>query len=769
MSSGSPMPDATAFTALAPVSVGVLCDFTARQGDLDLRFTPAPAASEGLQGHARMRARREASHAFERPVTVTCAGLAVRGRVDAVAHAGACVVEFKTHRGDLARMSPGLRHLHWAQLRCYGAMLAHELGWQQVRLQLVYENVQDGRESCLEDEVDAVVLWAELTQRCVRLAQWLALEQQHRRARDAWLDTLPFPRACFRPGQREAAEAVYKTLARQAALLLQAPTGLGKTLATLYPALRAMARQDYDRLVFLTMRGTGRDLARQAVQSLLPTAGTAAPLRVLTLVARDQACEHPGTPCHGEACPLARGFFDRLDAARAAALPRFHQLADPLAVRALARQHAVCPYYLTQSLAHWADVIVADANYWFDQQALLPALAREHDWRVALLVDEGHQLVARARAMYGASLSEITWRAAHRAAPRALRRALRPLATLWQAADWPVPTRLAAPPAAWVAALQVVAGRLIEHLAEQAGEIALQTLLFEILAFLRLADVWGDDLSCVWQVAGARGNGRRQAVLRLECLVPARFLTPRWGVARASVVFSATLTPYRYHRDLLGLPDATLWLDVPTPFRAEQLEVRLVRDIDTRLAQRASSAPRVAARVLHQFAQRPGNYLVYASSFQYADMLAAALARSAPALPLRLQTPGMTPLDRQAFVDSFVAGGRQVGVAVLGGAFGEGIDLPGDRLYGAFIVSLGLPPHDEAHEAVRRCLGDRFGAELAYAYTYRYPGLQKVIQAAGRVLRTPDDAGVIELLDSRFQRPEIRALLPRWWSVDVVP
>jgi len=230
-------------------------------------------------------------------------------------------------------------------------------------------------------------------------------------------------------------------------------------------------------------------------------------------------------------------------------------------------------------------------------------------------------------------------------------------------------------------------------------------------------------------------------------------------------LFSATLTPREFHADLLGLPDHTVWVDVPTPFSAEQLEVRVARHISTRYQHRAASVEPIAELISRQYAARPGNYLAFFSSFDYLRQVLAAFRELAPGVPVWEQSRGMSEPEREAFLARFTPEGQGIGFAVLGGSFGEGIDLPGRLLIGAFIATLGLPQLNPVNEEMKKRLDQRFGPERGYDYAYLYPGLQKVVQAAGRVIRTPDDEGVVHLIDDRFAGPRVQRLLPRWWTI----
>ena len=254
--------------------------------------------------------------------------------------------------------------------------------------------------------------------------------------------------------------------------------------------------------------------------------------------------------------------------------------------------------------------------------------------------------------------------------------------------------------------------------------------------------------------------------LCLRNVVPAGFIGPRLKAARSCVLFSATLNPRRYYADLLGLPADTVWIDVESPFKAEQLQVQVIRRISTRYTHRQQSLGPIVELIAERFGQRPGNYLAFFSSFDYLQQVAQLLAERYPHIPLWPQSRGMDEGQRQVFLQQFTASSQGVGFAVLGGAFGEGIDLPGARLIGAFIATLGLAQVNPVNEQLRQRMTAIFGN--GYDYTYLYPGLQKVVQAAGRVIRTPEDQGMVMLIDDRFAEPRVRQLLPDWWAVDVV-
>lgn len=765
------------------VAVRSLCEFAAREGSLEHRYTPSLTADEGIQGHKTLQSRRPNSYHPEYLLEGECLDIHLRGRADgylpgylpdhlANKHTP-LVEEIKTHRGDLARIGPGQRHLHEAQLKVYGALLCQRDNLRQVQLRLVYYDITQDRETPFEQLWQRQDLDDFLTELCSRYRDWHQQESAHRQRRDQALMTLTFPFTDFRPHQRQLSETVYKGICTGHTLLLEAPTGIGKTIGVSYPALMAMPRRQLDRLFILTARTTGRQLILDSLQSLQASKDTRLPLRILELTARDKACEYPDRACQGESCPLADGFFDRLPAARQAAVNA--NWLDRSSIQMLAAEHRICPYYLAQELARWSDVVVGDVNHYFDQQALLYGLTRQNDWRVVPLIDEAHNLIDRARGMYSSQLSQTQFRHVARTAPRELSTTFRAIQRAWRqlikshlvtdaSSDLQtVQFHLPEVPTELNGALQRLVRDLSDYMTEHPVLPELQSLLLDSIGFMKLAELFADHSLCTLTVKQEKGKGKRptfKASLSIQNLIPADFLAPRFHQAQASVLFSATLNPAHYYRDLLGLPEKSGWQSIPSPFTASQLELRIIR-ISTRFHDRQSSIQPIVQRIRQQYRQTPGNYMVYLSSFAYLEQLSSAFVAHCPDIPIMTQSSGMAEQARLEFIQAFRTERGKVGFAVLGGAFSEGIDLPGDALVGVFIATLGLPPYDNFHEQLSQRLQARFGQ--GYNYTYLYPGIRKVIQAAGRLIRTPEDTGVVELIDDRFSRQPVQSLLPAWW------
>jgi DNA excision repair protein ERCC-2 len=773
---------------LYTVSVRNLCVFAAKAGDLDLRFTPSPTAQQGRQGHQLVAQRRGPEHESEVSLGGRFRGLQVRGRADGFDPRSQTLEEVKTFRGSVDAIAPQQQELHWAQLKVYGWLMCHSRGLESLTLSLVYFDVQEQTEHPINQVCQADALRSFFDALCTTFLAWAGKELAHRQRRDAALSALAFPQLPFRPGQRKLAAAVYRACVQSHTLLAQAPTGIGKTIGTLYPALRAMPQRATDKVFFLTAKTPGRQVALDALAQL--RGDGALPLRVIELVAKDKACEHRDKACHGASCPLARGFYDRLANARQAAA----EVAwlDQQALRAVALQHGICPYYLGHEMVRWSDVVVADYNYYFDRSAMLHALILDGSWRVTVLVDEAHNLVPRGCSMYSADLTHAETVTVRGQAPASLRARIDALLDQWQVlqerqarsrppSGWNL---LESVPEAWLRALNKLNLALGEHVnttVQDSGSTVLP-FYFRTLGFAMLADAHGSHSLCEYdqpdgQAQAPRGATAQPAQVRLggfddpapaegrltlRNIVPGHFLAPRLQAADAMVLFSATLQPTDYYQSLLGLPESTRQLDVPSPFRSEQLAVRVI-PVSTRRDERADSLDVLVNAVVGQYQQLRGNYLAFFSSFDYLEQACERLRMRFPDIPVWAQARQMDEGARRGFLAQFDHAGHGIGFAVLGGVFGEGVDLPGSRLIGAFVATLGLPQFDPVNEAIRERMQDRFGK--GYEYTYLYPGLQKVVQAAGRVIRTETDTGCVLLLDDRYRELRYRALLPSWWQI----
>ena len=754
------------------IAVRELAEFCFRSGDIDYRYTAAPTGQQGIEGHQWVQSRRPSSYVSEYAVEETFdlgfMQLTLRGRADGFDQAQGLVEEIKTSRRSVDDIPASVTQLHEAQLELYAALICRAQDLSAVVVRLTYFNIDTQQEQRLERELLREPLERRLLQTLDRYASWLEDWCRGSKLRDESIHKLNFPHSQYRLGQRELAETTYKCISQGGQLMLQAPTGIGKTVAVLYPALKAIAAGKHRRLAFLTARTVGRRAAEDTVARFNDDGLS---LRSLSLNARESVCLSPGKACHGDDCPYAAGYYDRLPVARAEAL------SEPVLNREslldLARRHTVCPYELAVDLMPWMDLVIADINYVYSLNAsVAEVLSRDGEpWSV--LLDEAHNLPDRARAMYSGELSKALLMAARKTLRGPLKSAFdrfnRGVLVL-QKLPWSEPDFDSSPvlPEQLLQLLQRFSADISAVLAEDASALqaypqALE-FYFSALHMQRVCELFDTD----FRYERIRDDGLQSLRLRLNCLDSLRLLRRRQSQLHALVAFSATLSPQFWMARQLGLSDDAVALELESPFAAEQLEVVIETAVDTRFKARRDSLERLQNTLLTWLQQHSGNCLVYFPSYQYLnDALPGMEQRLGDrCLMVQRRTDGQS--EREALLEALVERRNVVAMCILGGVFGEGIDLPGDQLSSVVVIGVGLPQFNREREQLRQYFEHTLGRGFDYAYLY--PGMQKVNQALGRVVRTDSDCGRALLIDARYANPDWRNLLPHWWHYqDIEP
>ena len=861
----------TSIVASAPkpvfsVQVRELVEFALRRGDLGggRDFVGRHRALAGTRGHQRIQRSRPAGYQKEVPLSfdVETPGLVLRvqGRIDGLlvtprsecpcepgdpdepAGTSACadappspdaadvlLEEIKTVRGGWDGVADPL---HWAQARIYAFIWARAHDLPRILIQLVYLNLDSGGVTTFRECYSLTDLSAFFQEATAIYLDWIEARRLWCGERDQSTRTLKFPFLRYRPGQRQLAVAAYRVLARGGRLFLEAPTGIGKTVSVLFPAVKALGEGNIGRIFYLTARTVGRAVAEKALSDL-----RAAGLRVrfLTLTAKEKICAQEGHPCDAVACPLACGYYDRRMPAMRDALAR-EEITRPV-LEAVAREHRVCPFELSLDLSSWVDVVICDYNYVFDPRAYLRRHFDDGPGDCAFLVDEAHNLADRARDMFSADLDareiEEVRRAIKGSVPRCARALTRLASAMRKLSDQAAPASgtpeigassaeldLFAPGSGAGASRAVLPVNLnppcqpgdesadgapapgppaelvqpIENALMEA-EIwlarnqpagfreCLLELYFRLCAFQRVAQLYDNRFVTITGGVGVpagkpliqRGSapssptgmpalrGASLVRVRLFCLDPSFLLRQALGRGKAAIFFSATLTPMDFHRSLLGGDPGDALLQLPSPFPPEHLAVLVQDRIRTHLKARAETLPEVVQAIRALVLGRPGNYLVYLPSYQYLTTVHEQFQAIEPAIPTLVQRPGMSEPEREAFLAAFGVdrGETLVGFAVMGGVFGEGIDLVGERLIGAVIVGVGLPQLCVERDLIRDYFEGQ--AVTGFDYAYTFPGMNRVLQATGRVIRSETDRGVVLLIDARFAEPRYRRLFPPWW------
>jgi Rad3-related DNA helicase len=758
------------------LAVTSLAEFVHRRGDLHSRLEGRTRAEEGIAAQSRLQRGKPAGYDRERRVerAVKLGGeeCLLGGRIDGCCVEARLVEEYKTTRSDHALAHRHYQSVHWAQIQLYGALLARELGCdaeQSWCLRLIYVHPDSLACTTFERQWSGAQLADFLATTLAWYDAWLLEQRAHLGHRDETITGLAFPFASYRPHQRALAQRAYKAMRDGEAMLLEAPTGSGKTMGLLYPALKALPVAAHQRLFYLTSRTTG---ANAALEACIRLDAERKFLRVVQITAKAQACAWSGESCNEAGCEFAQGYFDRIHDAVRDLLGR--RCMTPEAIAAVSQAHRVCPFELSLDAARWADVIIGDYNYIFDPVVRLQRFA--DDAKLALLVDESHQLSARVQEMLALELDRAALRAAlTETLPRQLALRLRAvdrqLRTLNQRCALPADggARVIPEPATLLAAIQ----RLVEVLASDDIDLTAfplaRDVCFACVRWVRSRS-WYEPESCIYVASAERLRGGVISVrVRLVHLDPGGYIAGVLAGYSAHIRFSGTVSPLDLYQRLHGMQGAAAER-AGSPFAPEQLAVRIVTDIPTFYRQRSLGLERLAMLICEVAAAQKGNYLVAFPSFAYLRACADTLRRAHPHLNVIEQTPAMQPEAKAHFLSEFQQSEHcSVGLVVLGGMFAESVNLAdqrGSTLAGVVCVGIGIPPPSVEREAMARYFAAQ-GHDGA-AVAYHQPAMTKVLQVAGRLLRDPEDKGVLVLVDARFRDPAYQRFFPAHWLAEVV-
>ena len=755
------------------ISVRNLVEFVMRGGDIDNRRTSSAekdAMQAGSRMHRKIQKRQGADYhaevSMKHRVEQEDYQILVEGRADGIIEAvsGVTIDEIKCVYMDIRQLEEPLP-VHLAQALCYGYMYCcdHE-NVNTITIQITYCNLEtDESRRLMQDKTrEELETWFQgLIHEYLKWAEYL---YRHTLRRDESLRELEFPYK-YRAGQKELAVSVYRALARKRNLFIQAPTGIGKTLSVVYPSLKSMGNGNGEKLFYLTAKTITRSVAENCF-FLLRERGML--FTTVTITAKEKLCPLEKTECNPDVCPYAKGHFDRVNDAVFDILHEQQGITRKI-ILDYAEKYQVCPFEFCLDISSWADGIICDYNYVFDPNARLKRyFADGNQGDYLFLIDEAHNLVSRAREMFSACLVKedillvkkiIKGRS--RKLERELERCNRNLLELKrESAEYRV-----LPDANLLASnLLGVMGEFDSFLEEEKEfperELVLQ-FYFDLRHFLNMYDGL-DDHYRIYTELGEDGNFR----LYLFCIDPSRCLNACLEKGIAGIFFSATMIPVMYYKKLLSGNPEDFAVYANSPFDREKRLILVAKDVSSRYTRRNKAEFGKVADYIMMLAQsHVGNYMVFFPSYRYMEVVEQILdERYDGSFRWQMQTKRMTEEEREEFLALFEEKREQsfVGLCVLGGIFSEGIDLKAERLEGTIIVGTGLPMVCSEQEILMQYFADQ--GENGYDYAYQYPEMNKVLQAAGRVIRTAQDRGVILLLDDRFLRPEIQDLFPREWT-----
>lgn len=785
------------------ISVRNLVEFILRSGDLDDRGMGSgpdlEAMQQGSRIHRKIQRQQGSGYQAEVPLSLTVPvtrdgdtfSVCVEGRADGIIAqegGGYLVDEIKAMYMDIDLLKEPVP-VHRAQAMCYAYLYGQEKrpgrkagnrkakksaekdGNRNRKIRLTYCQIETESIRYFEEAFTGAELEQWFHALLEEYGKWAHWQFSWNQLRDQSIKGLEFPFP-YRSGQRDLAAGVYRTILRGKKLYIEAPTGVGKTISTLYPAVKAMGEGIASKIFYLTAKTITRTVAEEAF-SLLAQKG--AVLKTVSLTAKEKICILDKPDCNPAACPRAKGHYDRVNDAVYELLTEKNQIGRE-EIEAFAQKHNVCPFELCLDTTNWVDGVICDYNYAFDPTVYLKRFfgdEKKNDY--IFLIDEAHNLVERAREMYSASLIKEQFLEVRR---------------LVKGRSKKLEDRLSACNTSLLALKRQCDGfreleriedlvlgllRLMEEyeeffrgVQEMDGKEEILSLYFNVRQFLFIYEVLSDKY-----VIYTDYTENQEFRIRLQCMDPSDNLKLCLKRGRSAIFFSATLLPIRYYKEQLAGEEEDYAVYAPSPFGQEQRLLMVGRDVSTRYDKRSQSEyEKIAGYIISFVKAKRGNYMVFFPSYQMLDQLAVKVEAKIQAMDQKeemgeiqwmLQKSNMTETEREQFLNAFQEEPMvsHVGFCVMGGIFGEGIDLKADRLIGAIIVGTGLPMVCEERELFRRYYEEKKGSGFHYAYLYN--GMNKVLQSAGRVIRTDKDKGAVLLLDERFSLPAYQELFPREW------
>lgn len=749
------------------ISVRTLAEYVHRSGSIVSGFRTASSFTEGSRIHREVQntySEHDQSEVFLK-TEIKYEGLyfIIEGRCDGVLlNSGRTTIdEIKSTSLSLDLIDEDTIPAHWAQAECYAYMYMQEHELDCIDIQLTYVQKSSGEKKRFIRTRTYSKLKETILNMVSVFAPYAKLRLEHELKRNQSIKDLEFPFAQYRKGQRQLAGSVYKTIQEEKTIFASAPTGIGKTISTIFPSVKAIGENQLKKLFYLTAKTTTRQTAEEAFSQLF---AKDLHMKVVTITAKDKVCFTEQGICNKEHCEFADGYYDRINEAILDILHNENSL-DRLCIEKYALKHRVCPFEFSLDLAYAADTVICDYNYIFDPKVSLKRLFDDQKKETVLLVDEAHNLVDRGRDMFSSTLEKAPFLQLKR---EYIGRNKDIHDITKQLNDFFIKIRKQAEPSKTaefkepLGEFNQLVLEFIDHaekelLRESSGdsELLLETY-FAAQNWQRISKLVDERFILYAEVQ------RNEVKLKQFCLDPSYLIKQAGKSFKARVFFSATLSPIGYYRDMLGGDDDEYVIRIPSPFSQEQNQV-MIHPLSTRYKDRENSIQPVVKTLIETIQSKPGNYLVFFPSYQYLNSVLEEWNHGNHGIPTIVQGTGMADAERGAFLESFKPGGSGslVGFAVLGGIFSEGVDLKGDRLNGVVVVGVGLPQIGFERDLIKQHFSSK--GKNGYDYAYVYPGMNKVLQAGGRLIRSEKDTGTIILIDDRYLQQKYQSLLPDVW------
>ena len=750
------------------ISIRNLVEFIMRHGSIDNRYTSSIKAIEGIRGHQRVQKSYGDNYTAEVPLKYTLTyedlEIMVEGRADGILieDEKTIIDEIKTTTKDLLLIDENTNPLHWAQAKCYGYIYSMQNELDNIDIQITYYNIDTKstrilRQSYTLKELEEFFFWL-----IDEYKSWAQLESDWVNKRNESIKKLKFPFENYRPGQRELAVRVYKSITDSKKCFAQAPTGTGKTISTIFPAIKAMGEDKTSKIFYLTAKTITREVAQNTI-SLMRKKDLN--LKAVTITAKEKICKMEEVNCNPEYCPYANGYFDRINNSLKDILAKYNDYSKDN-IEKISEEYMLCPFELSLDLTNLSDVIICDYNYVFDPRVYLKRFFDTKTTDYTFLIDEAHNLVDRAREMYSATLNEEKFVKVKKLISKKDKRITRvikeiqsyfedkleDLTTLDEndLVESEAPLELCEILSSFIKFVDEYLARTNEENEE------LMDLYFDVYSFLSISDFYDKNYTTIYT---KNFNGM---TIKIYCVNPQKVIEEKMKKAKSNIIFSATLIPMDYFMKMYSYDEEDFIINLKSPFDVKNRLLMIGDNVATTYNKRFETSCDIASYIANCVQAKKGNYMVFFPSYKYMELVFDEMKENYPNINISIQESNMSEEEKEEFLSMFDEDNKEthVGFCVLGGHFSEGIDLTNDKLIGVIIVGVGMPQIGIERDIIKDHMKD---SNKGFDYAYVYPGMIKVLQAAGRCIRTDDDKGVILLLDKRYSQRIYQSLFPYEW------
>ena len=750
------------------ISIRNLVEFIMRYGSIDNRYTSSIKAIEGIRGHQRVQKSYGDNYTAEVPLKYTLTyedlEIMVEGRADGILieDEKTIIDEIKTTTKDLLLIDENTNPLHWAQAKCYGYIYSMQNELDNIDIQITYYNIDTKstrilRQSYTLKELEEFFFWL-----IDEYKSWAQLESDWVNKRNESIKKLKFPFENYRPGQRELAVRVYKSITDSKKCFAQAPTGTGKTISTLFPAIKAMGEDKTSKIFYLTAKTITREVAQNTI-SLMRKKDLN--LKAVTITAKEKICKMEEVNCNPEYCPYANGYFDRINNSLKDILLKYNDYSKEN-IEKISEEYMLCPFELSLDLTNLSDVIICDYNYVFDPRVYLKRFFDTKTTDYTFLIDEAHNLVDRAREMYSATLNEEKFVKVKKLISKKDKRITKVIKEIQSyfedklddlttvdendLVESEAPLELCEILSSFIKFVDEYLARTNEENEE------LMDLYFDVYSFLSISDFYDKNYTTIYTKTF---NGM---TIKIYCVNPQKVIEEKMKKAKSNIIFSATLIPMDYFMKMYSYDEEDFIINLKSPFDVKNRLLMIGDNVATTYNKRFETSEDIASYIANCVQAKKGNYMVFFPSYKYMELVFDEMKENYPNINISIQESNMSEEEKEEFLSMFDEDNKEthVGFCVLGGHFSEGIDLTNDKLIGVIIVGVGMPQIGIERDIIKDHMKD---SNKGFDYAYVYPGMIKVLQAAGRCIRTDDDKGVILLLDKRYSQRIYQSLFPYEW------